>query len=62
MRFVRYVDKREYKAVTGKCQTCAYLSQIRKEIRDPNKRELITRLFELHRSAYMGERQAYAQR
>ena len=58
----RHVRIRAFKAVTGKCRTCAFLSKVRKELRDPNKREYITALFDFHRSTYMGERQAYAVR
>lgn len=58
----RHVRIREYKAVTGKCRTCAFLSRVRKELRDPSKREYITTLFDFHRTTYMGERQAYAMR
>jgi hypothetical protein len=58
----RYVTIREYKAVTGKCNTCALLSQLRKKFRDDTRKGYITKLFSLHRSAYMGERREYANR
>ena len=53
---------REFKAVTGKCNTCATLSNLRREMRDNGSRQYMTLLHLLHRSAYMGERMAYAQR
>lgn len=60
--YIRYVTIREYKAVTGKCSTCALLSQLRKKFRDDTRKRYITNLFSLHRSAYMGERKEYSNR
>jgi hypothetical protein len=57
-----YVKIREYKAVTGKCETCALLSLLRRQFNDKAKREYVTGLFAAHRSAYMGERLEYAKR
>jgi hypothetical protein len=57
-----YVKIREFKAVTGKCNTCALLSIARRKYRGRDHRLYVTRLYELHRSAYMNERIAYATR
>jgi len=53
---------REYKAVSGKCYTCAALSNMRKKYGDKVRREYLTQLFQLHRTAYMGERMEYMTR
>ena len=60
--FNRYVKIREIKAVTGKCATCSILSQLRKKFKDRERREYLTYMFALHRTAYMGERSDYAKR
>jgi hypothetical protein len=57
-----HVKIREYKAVTGKCDTCAKLSKARRQTRCKKTREYVTALFSLHRSLQMGERMAYAER
>ncbi|NDB83452.1 MAG: hypothetical protein EB127_12100 [Alphaproteobacteria bacterium] len=57
-----YVKIRQFKNVSGKCKTCARLSYLRRKYRGKKQRELITKLFYLHRTAYMGERSTYAQR
>jgi hypothetical protein len=57
-----HVKIREYKAVTGKCDTCAKLSELRKTLRDSRSRQHVTQYHYLHRTAYMGERAAYAER
>jgi hypothetical protein len=57
-----YVKIREFKAVTGKCKTCAFLSIARRKYRGRQHRSYITWLHALHRTAYMGERMAYAER
>ena len=57
-----YVKIRRFKNVSGKCKTCARLSFLRRKFRGESQRQLITKLFYLHRSAYMGERSTYAQR
>jgi hypothetical protein len=54
-----HVSIREYKAVTGKCATCATLSHLRRTVRDNNSRSHITTLHWLHRTTYMGERLSY---
>lgn len=56
------VSIREFKAVTGKCDTCAQLSCLRREKRDNASRAYLTYLHHIHRTAYMGERMAYAER
>ena len=53
---------REYKAVTGKCNTCAHLSDVRRKCLDKKRKQEVTYLHALHRSAYMGERLKYSQR
>jgi len=58
----RHVTIREFKAVTGKCDTCARLSARRRELRDNEGRQHLTMLHMLHRTTYMGERLAYADR
>lgn len=60
--FFSHVRVREFKAVTGKCKTCANLSSYRKKAKDALTRQYVTSLFSYHRSAFMGERQAYATR
>lgn len=57
-----YVKVRCYKNVDGKCKTCSRLSYLRRKYRTRQHRQLITKLFYLHRTAYMGERCGYAQR
>ena len=57
-----YVKIREFKAVTGKCDTCAALTHARRTFRDDKSRQLITYMHYLHRVTYMGERKTYAQR
>jgi hypothetical protein len=57
-----YVKIREYKAVSGKCNTCALLSYARRTRRDPKARLHITQMHALHRAEYMGERLAYYMR
>lgn len=54
-----YVKIREFKAVTGKCMTCALLSNARRTLRDRRSREHITMMHALHRSMYMNERLSY---
>jgi hypothetical protein len=54
-----HVKIREFKAVNGKCATCALLSHARKSRRDPASRAHITLMHALHRTEYMGERLAY---
>jgi hypothetical protein len=54
-----HVSIREFKAVTGKCTTCATLSHLRRTVRDNNSRSHITLLHMLHRTTYMGERLGY---
>lgn len=54
-----HVKIREYKAVTGKCQFCAILSNLRAESKNRSYRKEITRLHSLHKVTYMAERQAY---
>ena len=57
-----HVKIREFKAVTGKCSTCAKLSDARKNFKDQARRTYITDMHYLHRSAYMNERMKYAER
>jgi hypothetical protein len=57
-----HVKIREFKAVTGKCSTCAKLSDARKLFKDQARRSYITEMHYLHRSAYMNERMKYAER
>ena len=57
-----YVKIRAQKAVTGKCEGCAYLSHSRKTYHDAKSREYITMMHALHRTMYMGERMEYYKR
>lgn len=57
-----HVTIREFKAVTGKCTTCATLSHLRRTVRDNNSRTRITLLHMLHRTTYMGERLSYLEK
>jgi len=57
-----HVKIREFKAVTGKCSTCAKLSDARKLYKDREQRVYLTEMHFLHRSAYMNERMKYAER
>jgi hypothetical protein len=54
-----HVKIRAYKAVDGKCTSCASLSHSRKSLTDTQSREAITLLHAWHRSMYMGERMSY---
>lgn len=57
-----HVRIREYKAVTGKCQTCAILTEVRRQRKDVAGRTLINELHGFHRLEVMGERDTYYQR
>jgi len=57
-----YVKIREFKAVSGKCNTCAILSDLRRKCNDKQRKQEITYLHCLHRSAYMNERLEYCKR
>jgi hypothetical protein len=57
-----HVKIREFKAVSGKCQCCANLSLLRRTFKSQRDREYVTLMHALHRSTYMGERIAYAER
>jgi len=56
------VKIREFKAVSGKCNTCAILSDLRRKCNDKQRKQEITYLHCLHRSAYMNERLQYCKR
>ena len=62
MKCFPYVKIREFKAVSGKCDTCMKLSKLRRTFHDDRRREYITMMHALHRSAYMGERMTYGTR
>lgn len=53
------VKIREYKAVTGKCKTCANLSEIRRKFNSAAARALVKELHKFHRIAFQSEREAY---
>jgi hypothetical protein len=57
-----HVKIREYKAVTGKCSTCAALSVAKRKKLDIATRKYLNELTSLHRSFYMGERIMYYSR
>jgi hypothetical protein len=54
-----HVKIREYKDVSGKCDTCAALSAMRRKHLDHATRAYVTELHALHRTMYMGERLHY---
>jgi hypothetical protein len=54
-----HVKIREYKAVSGKCKTCAILSEARRKHLSRDARRYLTQLHSFHRTMYMGERQSY---
>lgn len=54
-----HVKIRECKAVTGKCQFCAILSDIRSTTQRREVRQRVTDLHALHRWTYMSERLMY---
>jgi hypothetical protein len=54
-----YVKIRKFKQCCGKCNLCARLSELRCQFTDMRGREEVTRLFEVHRITYMGERECY---
>jgi hypothetical protein len=56
------VKIREFKAVGGKCGTCAHLSDVRRKCNDLKRKQEITYLHAMHRSSYMGERLTYTER
>jgi hypothetical protein len=56
------VKIREFKNVGGKCGTCAHLSDVRRKCNDLKRKQEITYLHAMHRSAYMGERLTYNER
>jgi hypothetical protein len=58
-RCFQHVKIREFKHVSGKCQTCAVLSLARKTHKDRMSREHLKMLHLAHRSAYMNERISY---
>jgi len=57
-----YVKIREFKAVSGKCDTCLKLSKLRRTFHDSRRREYITMMHAFHRCAYMNERIEYAKK
>jgi hypothetical protein len=57
-----HVKVREYKAVTGKCQTCTSLSAAKRQKLDMATRRYLNELTSLHRCFYMGERVMYYSR
>jgi hypothetical protein len=57
-----FVTIRVYKAVTGKCMTCAMVSGLRWACMDSKRRAMLSELHALHRSMYMNERLAYYER
>jgi hypothetical protein len=57
-----HVKVREFKAVSGKCDVCAALTNIRRQKMDYATQQYVARLFALHRSMYMGERLDYYSR
>ena len=57
-----HVKVRQYKQVTGKCDTCAKLTALRRSRRDHYGRGLCTTFHALHRSMYIGEREEYYHR
>ncbi len=57
-----HVKVREYKAVSGKCDVCAALTNVRRQKLDVASQEYLVNLFALHRSMYMGERLEYYKR
>lgn len=62
MNCFQSVKIREFKAVSGKCQCCANLSTLRRNFKSQSDREYVTTMHALHRTMYMGERLAYADR
>jgi hypothetical protein len=54
-----HVKIRQFKAVCGKCKTCAILSDLRKKARTAAHRQYVSDLHALHRSCYMRERKIY---
>ena len=57
-----YVKVRKYKQSCGHCNTCAMLSDKRRQFRDRRGREEITNLYALHRLSTMQERRRYYSR
>ena len=57
-----HVKIREFKAVSGKCETCMKLSKLRRTFHDARHREYVTMMHAFHRCAYMNERIEYAKR
>jgi hypothetical protein len=57
-----HVMIREFKAVTGKCNTCAHFSDVRRKCGDKKRKQELTWMRALHRTAYMGERLGYSNR
>jgi hypothetical protein len=56
------VKIRAYKSCAGKCSACAILSTARGKYKDSTRREIVTALFALHRTMFMGERMKYQER
>ena len=54
-----HVKIRAYKAVSGKCTTCAKLSQLRRQAKSKDDREYVRDMHAFHRVMYMGERMEY---
>lgn len=54
-----HVKVRKYKAVTGKCQHCAILTELRTSSKKATVRRRVTSLHALHRYTYMNERKVY---
>jgi len=54
-----YCKIRQYKAVTGKCNCCGVLSDLRRKYKKTSVRQEVTDLHALHRITYMAERRTY---
>lgn len=57
-----HVKMRMYKQVSGKCNTCAALADLRTQFVHPYLKQMATDLHTFHRDTYMGERHAYYER
>lgn len=54
-----HVKIKEFKNVTGKCDTCAALTAARKKYRDKASREMVQYFHAMHRIMFMSERKEY---
>lgn len=57
--FFPHVKIRTKKTVSGKCETCSDLNDLKRKFKDNERRKKVNYLKHLHRTAYMNEKKLY---